>query len=303
MSLSNVGLGMQQIPTFMILAICEMILASLSYAGPSGETYTIDSGDCHQCTYHRQPQLFSGQPGLLGDKLGQILPGRPNKIDLYFLGFAGNGDEPVFANEVRFAEKRIAEEYSTDGRSAVLTSSIHNADSQPLASTQNLFRSISDIGKKMDAEDDILFLFLSSHGWNDATLQVTVGDLPLKHLRGSDLGATLDAAGIRWRIIVISGCYTGSFIEPLKTRWTVIMTAASAENVSYGCDPDNDLTDFGRALFEDAIGSGNGLLEDFRKARSIIAKREKLDAVTPSRPQTYVGFDMEQKLNQLSNSL
>jgi hypothetical protein len=293
---------MRQIPTIMTIAICEMMLASLSYAGPPEETYVKESGDCDQCTHLRQAQLFSRQPGLLGDKLGQILPGRPNKIDLYFLGFAGNGDEPVFANEVRFAEKRIAERYSTDGRSAVLTSSIDNLDSQPLANTQNLFRSISDIGEKMDAEDDILFLFLSSHGWNDATLQVSLGDLPLKHLRGSDLRAALDAAGIRWRIIVISGCYTGSFIEPLKNRRTVVMTAASAQNVSYGCAPDNDLTDFGRALFEDAIGSSDGLLEDFRKARSIIAKREKLEALTPSRPQTYVGFDMDQKLNQLSNS-
>jgi len=293
---------MRQIPTFMTIAICGIFLASLSYAGPPEETYTKESGDCDRCTYLRQAQLFSRQPGLLGNKLGQILPGRPNKIDLYFLGFAGNGDEPVFANEVRFAEKRIAERYSTGGRSAVLTSSTHNVDSQPLASTQNLFRSISDVGEKMDVEDDILFLFLSSHGWNNATLQVSLGDLPLKHLRGSDLRAALDAAGIRWRIIVISGCYTGSFIEPLKNRQTVVMTAASAQNVSYGCDPDNDLTDFGRALFQDAIGSGDGLLEDFRKARSIIAKREKLEALTPSRPQTYVGFDMEQKLHQLSNS-
>jgi hypothetical protein len=280
-----------------------MILASLSYAAPTEETYTEDSGSCQERTYVDQARLFSSQPSLLVNKLDQISPGRPNQIDLYFLGFAGNGDEAVFANEVRFAEKRIAERYSTDRRSAVLASSIHNVDSQPLASTQNLFRSISELGAKMDAEDDILFLFLSSHGWNNATLQVSLGDLPLEQLRGADLRAALDTAGIRWRIIVISGCYTGSFIEPLKTRQTVIMTAASAQDVSHGCEPDNDMTAFGRALFEDAIGSGNGLLEDFRKARSIIAKREKLEGLPPSRPQTYVGFDMEHKLKQMSDAL
>lgn len=294
---------MRQISTFMTLAICEMILASQSYAAPPEETYAEERGNCQECTYVDQARLFSNQPSLLGNKLDQISPGRPNQIDLYFLGFAGNGNEAVFANEVRFAEKRIAERYSTDKRSAVLASSIHNVDSQPLASTQNLFRSISELGAKMDAEDDILFLFLSSHGWNNATLQVSLGDLPLDQLRGADLRAALDTAGIKWRIIVISGCYTGSFIEPLKTRRTVIMTAASAQDVSHGCEPDNDLTDFGKALFEDAIGSGDGLLEDFRKARSIIAKREKLMGLTPSRPQTYVGFDMEQKLKQLSDSL
>lgn len=294
---------MQQISTFMTLAVCELILASLSYAAPPEATYAEDSDDCHQCRYFDQARLFSSQPSLLGNKLDQILPGRPNQLDLYFLGFAGNGDEVVFANEVRFAEKRIAERYSTDRRSAVLTSSIDDVDSRPLASTRNLFRSISELGAKMDAEDDILFLFLTSHGSKNATLQVSLGDLPLEQLRGADLRAALDTAGITWRIIVISGCYTGSFIEPLKTRQTVIMTAASAHNVSHGCEPDNDLTDFGKALFEDAIGSGNGLLEDFRKARSIIAKREKLMGLTPSRPQTYVGFDMEHKLKQLSDAL
>lgn len=293
---------MRRISTFMTLAICEMILASLSYADPPEETYAEESSDCHDCRYSDQARLFSSQPILLGNKLDQILPGRPNRIDLYFLGFAGNGNEAVFANEVRFAEKRIAEIYSTDRRSAVLASSIDDADSQPLASTQNLFRSISELGAKMDAEDDILFLFLTSHGWKDATLQVSLGDLPFEPLRGADLRAALDTAGIRWRIIVISGCYTGSFIEPLKTRQTVIMTAASAHNVSHGCEPGNDLTDFGKALFEDAIGSGNGLLDDFRTARSIIAKREKHLGLTPSRPQTYIGFDMEQKLKQLANS-
>lgn len=294
---------MQQISTLMTLAIFVLILASLSCAAPPEEPFAEDSGDCHQCRFVDQARLLSSQPGLLANKLDQISPGRPNQIDLYFLGFAGNGDEAIFGNEVRFAEKRIAERYSTDRRSAVLASSIHDVDSQPLASTQNLFRSISEIGAKMDAEDDILFLFLSSHGSPNAVLQVALGDLPLEQLRGADLRAALDSAGIRWRIIVIAGCYTGSFIAPLKTRRTVIMTAASAHDVSNGCEPDNDMTDFGRALFKDAIGSGNGLLEEFRKARSIIAKREKLERLKPSRPQTYVGFDMEHKLKQLSGAL
>ena len=293
---------MRRIPTFVTIAICEMIFAALSYAGPAEETYPKDGEDCQQCAHLGQARLFSSQPSRLGDKLSQILPGRPDEIDVYFLGFAGNGDEPVFANEARFAEKRISERYSTNGRSAVLASSVDTVNSQPLASTDNLFQSIAEIGARMNAEDDILFLFLTSHGWADATLQVSLGDLSLQQLRGKDLRAALDASRIRWRIIVISGCYTGSFIEPLKTRQSVIMTAASAQDVSHGCDPDNDMTDFGRALFEDAIGSGDGLLEDFRIARSIIAKREKLEGLTPSKPQTYVGFDMEEKLRQLADS-
>ena len=293
---------MKKTPTFAIIAVSTMIWALDCHADSSSQGHPNDSSECRHCSTLGAAQLLSVQSSLVDNKLDEILPGRPGETEVYFLGFAGNSDEPVFTSEAQFAERRIAEQYSTRGRSAVLASSIVNVDSEPLASTDNLFRSISAFGDRMDVDEDILFLFLTSHGWKDATLQVTLGELPLEQLRAADLRAALDAAGIRWQIIVISACYAGSFIDSLKSRSTVIMTAASAENTSYGCAPENELTDFGKALFEDAIGSGDGLLEDFRIARSIIRKREKLEGHTPSKPQLYVGWEMEQKLMQLSRS-
>lgn len=289
--------------SFMMIAIAVMTCASLSYAEQAGEIDSNDSGDSHQRAELDQDGLFSSQPGLLDNKLDRILPGRPHETDVYFLGFAGNGDEPLFASEARFAEKRIAQRYATDGRSLVLASSADNVDSEPLADTHNLFQSISDVGAKMNVEDDVLFLFLTSHGWKEATVQVALGTLQLEQLRAADLRAALDAAEIEWRIIVVSACYSGSFIEPLKTGRTIIMTAASAQDVSNGCDPDGDLTYFGEAFFKDSFGSGDGLLDDFRKARSIIARREKREGLSLSRPHLYVGFEMEQKLKKLSETL
>lgn len=272
--------------------------ALLCAAAAFGQARESNDRDCRLCSPQAQAGVFTRQPALLENKLEQVAPGRPGETELYFLGFAGNSDEPVFANEARFAATRVASVYRSQTRSAVLASGVDELGIEPVASTGNLYRSIAGFGDRMNPEDDILFLFLTSHGWRDATLQVALDGLPLDQLHAKDLRAALDSAGIKWRIIVISACYSGSFIEPLKTTWSVIVTAAAAQNTAHGCAPDNDLTDFGRALFEETLGTGHGMLEDFRNARSIIARREKTEGVALSRPQTYVGLEMERKLRQ-----
>ena len=41
-------------------------------------------------------------------------------------------------------------------------------------------------------------------------------------------GYTLDKSGIRWRVIVISACYSGSFVPALQDDNTLIITASAA---------------------------------------------------------------------------
>lgn len=66
---------MRQISTFITLTICEMILASLSYAAPPEEIYAEDKSKCQECMFD-EARLFSSQPSLLGNKLDEISPGR-----------------------------------------------------------------------------------------------------------------------------------------------------------------------------------------------------------------------------------
>lgn len=258
--------------------------------------YSYDSSEYEQYANLDQEDVFFNQSRLLGEKLRRIKPGRPDETDVYFVGFAGNGDESVFASEASFVQERVAEEFLTEGRSLVLASNFENVDSEPLANTHNLFRSISHVGDKMDVEDDILFLFLTSHGSKDATVDVSLFPLQLKQLGADDLRAALDAAGIEWRIIVVSACYSGSFIEPLQTDRTIVMTASAAQKTSFGCSEDRDLTYFGEAFFEDSFGNGRGLLEAFEKAKASIGEREALEGLSSSDPQIYVGSEMKEKL-------
>jgi len=261
--------------------------------------YSYDSSEYEQFANLDQEEVFFSQAILLDEKLQRITQSRPDETDIYFIGFAGNGDEAVFASEASFVQERVAEKFSTEGRSLVLASDFERIDSEPIANTHNLFRSISDVGDKMDAEDDILFLFLTSHGSKNATVDVSLFPLQLKPLSADDLRTALDAAGIEWRIIVVSACYSGSFIESLKTDRTIVMTASAAEKTSFGCSRDRDLTYFGEAFFQDSFGNGNGLIETFEQAKASIGEREEQEGLSSSNPQIYVGSEMKQKMAQL----
>ena len=115
----------------------------------------------------------------------------------------------------------------------------------------------------MNREEDVLFLMLTSHGSDEPSLSVSNGDWPLEQLDGHALRASLDESGIRWRVIVISACHSGAFIQPLADDGTIVLTAAAKERTSFGCDDAADLTYFGQALMRAARAqrrSGRGAL-------------------------------------------
>ena len=64
------------------------------------------------------------------------------------------------------------------------------------------------------------------------------------------------------------------------------MTAASAENESFGCSDDADLTYFGRAYFERSLPSSDSFASAFAKARDLIYEWE-LDRGEHSEPQIH----------------
>jgi hypothetical protein len=106
----------------------------------------------------------------------------------------------------------------------------------------------------------------------------------------------LDAAKIRWRIVVVSACYSGGFIEPLKSDTTLVITAADAQHTSFGCGSESDFTYFGRAYFDQALRKQASFIAAFDDARRIIEARERGEGKTPSNPQMYVGKAMKERL-------
>ncbi|MBR9884722.1 MAG: hypothetical protein GYB21_14145 [Oceanospirillales bacterium] len=241
--------------------------------------------------------IYYAQPALMHQRLAELREQRPGVVDLYLLAFAGYGPENVFLNEVEYVQEQFDNRYDTGGRSLILANNVDAVHRYPLANRHNLSNALGAIADRMDTNEDILFLFMTSHGSSDHRFSVEMGPLQLGDLTAPELRAALDDAGIRWRVILVSSCYSGGFIEPLKTPETLIITAASADRTSFGCGSQSDFTYFGTAFFKQALMEEPRFIEAFERARGWVTEREVQDGFTPSEPQRFVGARISDKLD------
>jgi hypothetical protein len=223
--------------------------------------------------------------------------GRPKS---FFLGFAGVGDEKVFAQEIGLAARVLAHTYGTDHRALSLINDERDLDGAPLASVSGLRYALRGIGARMNPQRDVLFLSISSHGTQDPAIAVSNSQLPLDDLTDGALAEALSDSGIKWRVIIISACYAGAFIDSLKDRQTIVIAASAADRTSFGCSNDRDLTYFGEAFYRDALPGARSLREAFDTARNAIAARERREHIDASKPQAFFGVDLEAKLASMS---
>jgi hypothetical protein len=214
----------------------------------------------------------------------------------FFLGFAGVGEQKVFAQEIGLASRVIGERYGSGARRLSLINDQRDLEGAPLATVTGLKYALLGLGSRMNLERDVLFLSISSHGTADPAIAVSNSQLPLQDLAPEDLAEALRESGIKWRVLIISACYAGGFIDSLKGPQTIVIAAAAADRTSFGCSNDSDLTYFGEAFYRDALPGAGSLRAAFDTAKAAIAARERREHVTPSDPQAYFGKAMEQKL-------
>jgi len=217
----------------------------------------------------------------------------------FFIGFAGMGEQRVFAGEIALAEQVIGKKFGTQPWSITLVNDRRDLHSHPLASPTALRYTLAAVAEKMDTKRDVLFLSLSSHGSPNGELSVSNWGLPLNNLSARELAAALDESGIQWRVIIVSACYAGTFIEPLRNDNTIVIAASAADRTSFGCSDDRDLTYFGEAFYRDALSRAPDLRQAFETAQHLIAEREALEEIEPSKPEAHFGPAIEAHLRSM----
>lgn len=247
--------------------------------------------------------VFHSQASLFDDALDALEGERPGVDDLYFLGVAGDAGTPAFRNEVEMAGKLLDERFDTRGRSLLLVNDAGPDPQYPFATRTNLNAALAQLGEVMDVDDDILWLFLSSHGTREHTVVLAQPALALGDIDPAWLRTALDEARIRWRIVVISACYSGGFIDALRDDHTLVITASDADHPSFGCGVSDRYTWFGEALFDQQLRKTLSLSSAFRAAARSIADREKRIGEQPSNPQWVMGPAMAAKLAALERRL
>jgi len=247
--------------------------------------------------------VLAAQQKLLDDALSNLEDERPNATDLYFVGFAGDAREDVFRKDVEAAQKVMDERWGTKGRSIALINNPRTLLEAPAATVTNLRETLNEIGSAIDVEQDVVMVYLASHGSRDHVLTVSLPPLELVPLGAPALRGLLDASGIKWRIVVVSACYSGGFIDALKDDYTLILTASATNRRSFGCGNESDATYFGEALFQQGLAHAESILAAFEAARVRVAEREAAAGFKPpSNPQVYVGPAMAAKLKELDRN-
>ncbi|HEX5277893.1 MAG TPA: C13 family peptidase [Fluviicoccus sp.] len=243
------------------------------------------------------------QPLLLNRALARVEPGTPGHVDWYFLGIGGAAYQSVFRRETESVQSLFDTRFDTQGHSLVLINDDDTALTQPIATRTSITRALETLGKRMNADEDVLFLFMTSHGSPDGLFELSHQPLQLQGITPAWLRLALDNAGIRWRVIVLSSCYSGAFIPALRSSESLVITAAAADKTSFGCTDDADFTYFGRAFFDESLRQDHSLLEAFASARKSISQREKEEGFQPSEPQLFMGDKMQKVLPVLERSL
>jgi len=211
----------------------------------------------------------------------------PQKIELYSLVVAGYGTEEVFHRESKFIETLFNSQYGNRATAIYLANSQRSLAEHPFATRTSISAAVARIAERMDKEQDIFFLYVTSHGSKDKKIALNHNGLALADIDAKWLGNLLKATGIKHRVVVLSACFSGGFIDDLKDPYSLIMTAAAADKTSFGCADDSLFTYFGKAYFKESLKPGVDFEQAFYQAKELVESWEKEQKITVSNPQIF----------------
>ena len=246
---------------------------------------------------------FYEQPKVLERELAAVKPGRRGVIDIYFIGIGGYADQDVFMNEINAVSRLFQERFGTGGKTIRLVNNRKTLASSPVASVTSLRASLMRVAEVMDKDEDLLFLFLTSHGSQTHRFSFDLWPLQLQELEPAKLRALLDESGIRNRVIIVSACYSGGFVNSLKDENTLVISASAVDKNSFGCSNEAEWTYFGKAYFDEALRKTHSFVDAFESTKPVIAEREKNEGYIPSEPQMALGESIKPKLLKLARQL
>lgn len=250
-------------------------------------------------------ELFEQQQALWVRTVEALPAGKPGQTNVFGLVFAPYASEDVFLRESNMVTQVLEERFDAKGRVIHLLNNPATAETLPWATPLNLRRAIAALAARMDRENDVLVVYLTSHGARDHRLAAAHWPLTVPWLTPEELREELDGAGIRHRVVAVSACYSGGWIEPLASENTLVMTAADATHTSYGCGRLSELTFFGRAMFDEELRKTRSFETAFAAAVPVIKQREidggKDDGF--SNPQISVGEKIRPVLDRLAQRL
>jgi hypothetical protein len=243
------------------------------------------------------PREMLAERRKLDAALAALQPQRRGTVDAYVIAVALDSD-PVFSREAREAGAVLSRRYGAAGRTITLAGPDGRNPGLAKGSLTALTLALARVSELMNPNEDVLVLYSTSHGAPDG-LVYHYGDTGFGVMSPSRLGAVMGELGIKRRIVLLSACYSGVFVPFLRSPDTAIITAASAERTSFGCQADNDWTFFGDALVNNALRKPQSLLDSAYEAQRSITSWESGSGLLASQPQVVFGEGVDAWLRPL----
>ncbi len=246
---------------------------------------------------------FYAQRDALERELSAVEAERPGVPDIYLVAAGLFAGEDVFMKEIRMIKRLFRERFDAEGRTVTLLNNPKTIEEFPIASITSLRETLAHVGTTMNVEEDVLVLYVSSHGSENHELVVDFRPIRFSPITPPSLKAALDQSGIRWKVIIVSACFSGGFVDALKDERTMVITASSADRKSFGCSPMSEATYLAQALFAEALRKTHSFEQGFAIARESIEKWEREQHFTASQPQLFVGAAIKAKLAEVERRL
>ena len=244
------------------------------------------------------PGFEQAQRWLLQAEIARLASRKNDATNIYVLGIAGWADQDVFLKELDGALAAISVVLPIRGHWMRLVNHRETLASLPLANQRNFAAAVHALGETLDKESDVLLLLMTSHG-EPSGFGLRLPSEVVTQLTPQEVAAVLEREGIKNRIVIVSACYSGTFVPPLANDNTIVLTAADAKSTSFGCAPERDWTYFGDALFRQSMRPGRDFQRAFDNARVLIQGWELMDRARPSNPQAHFGPALVAKLAPL----
>jgi len=312
--LRGAGVTLYQSPFFRAVGVC-VTTTILTFALPSfptfmGRDFDVHSNNLWELAFTRlranpavdaAPKVDTAaaelaQPALLEAEIAKLLPERKGTTDIFAIGMAGWSDQDVFVKELNGGLGALQQSIGMDRGAIHLVNHVDTLESLPVANRTNFAAAVHAIAKVMNRDEDVLLLFMTSHG-SPSGVGLLLADTFQTVLSPDDVATVLDREGIRNRLLIVSACYSGVFVKRLASPDSVILTASDENNPSFGCSNERDWTYFGDAFFNLNLRPGVAFEEAFEKAKSQITKWEVRDGMGTSNPQGFFGASLTGKLN------
>ena len=238
--------------------------------------------------HHRDPADELVEHRRLDRALASLAPQRKGVVDAYVVTVALDSDGE-FSREAREAGRVLTRRYDATGRTITLAGPDGKGGLDlPRGSPAHLGLVLARIAELMDKREDVLILYTTSHGarigvvYND-------GDNGFGIVSSTRLAALLDGLGITRRLVMVSACYSGSFLPAIANGDSAVLTASVGDRTSFGCQADSDWTFFGDALINHALRKAQPIEAAAGEAARLVSEWEAKGNLTPSLPQSFIG--------------